>query len=311
MPDYGMKASKAGEDVKTAALKDLRFNSEKGAFKILKCGNANFTTDGSGNGSASIAHGASYPPGLFALRKGVAKNVLLSGATEYSNAFFPIGSPNMYVKDDDLHHAIHCYSNNDNANLIIQALGGKPSTAMDFRYYALVDQSGTFTGADGISTPNDYGLKSAKAGFDVLTAKEYQLAFSSKYKILQYFAVNKKSQALTLPRMFTSYHDQDQEEATYVDIIHGLGFAPLSFVYFDSPAMGSILVKAPMTFEDGQDIFNYQVAYFIDATRIRVWFWRRSRFWEPTNTIYGDWDAETITIRVLVTTENLAGAAFP
>lgn len=306
MADYGMKASKAGQDVKTAVAKDLRFNSEKGALKIFKCGDASFTTDGSGNGSVTIAHNMGYPPALFVYRKATARFDFLSGSTEYSNAFFPVGAPNFYVKDDVLHHAIHAYTND--TNLYINCNGGKASTTMYFRYYILVEQSATFTAADSITTSNDYGFKVSKPGFDIATAKEYQLAFSSKYKILQYFSVNKKSQALTLPAMWPSEIDDTVEEATYVDVVHGLGFAPLVFVFFDSPTFGNVLVKAPVVLENSLDYFAYAVSYFADATRVRVYFWRWCLLLIDSE---GDFPEETITVRVLVTTEDLAGAAFP
>lgn len=306
MANYGMKASKAGQDVKTAASKDLRFNSEKGALKIFKSGDANFTTDGSGNGSVTIAHNMGYPPGFFAYRKATAKNTSMSGTTEYSNAYFPVGAPNFYVKDDLLHHAIHAYA--DATNLYILCSGGKASTAMYFRYYILVEQSATFSSADSITTSNDYGFKVSKPGFDIASAKEYQLAFSSKYKILQYFSVSKKSQAITLPAMWPSEIDDTVEEATYVDFTHGLGFAPLVFVFFDSPTFSNLLVKAPVTLENALDYFAYSVSYFADSTRVRVYFWRWCNLLINDE---GDFPAETITIRALITTEDLAGTAFP
>lgn len=307
MADYGMKVSKAGIDVKTALAKNLRFNSEAGAFKIFKSGDASFTTDGSGNATATIAHNMGYAPAFFIYRKATARWDWLSSTTEYTNAFFPVGAPNFYVKDDSLHHAIHAYA--DATNLYIRAYGGKPSTTMNFRYYILVDQSMSFSSADSITTSNDYGLKVAKLGFSTATAKEYQLAFSSKYKIVQYFEVSKKSQALTLPVMFASYHDNLVEEATYVDFTHGLGITPLCFVSFDSPTLGNVLVKAPVTIENGLDDFAYSVAHFVDATRLRVYFYRMSEY--VASTLHGNFSAETITVRVLITTEDLAGATFP
>lgn len=158
MANYGLKVSKSGDSVLTAASKDLRFNSENGAFKVFKSGDANFTTNSSGNGSVTIAHNMGYAPSFVVYRKATARYDFLSGSTEYTNAYFPVGSPNFYVKDDTLHHAIHAYA--DGTNLKIECKGGKTSTAMYFRYYIFVDQSQTFSPVYGALTNTlpKYGL---------------------------------------------------------------------------------------------------------------------------------------------------------
>jgi hypothetical protein len=302
---YGLKVTKAGDSVLTEPIKTQRFNSNKGAFKIFMADDVQLTTNGSGNATATIAHNLNYAPGFFVFRKATARWTLLSSTTDYTNAFFPVGEPNFYVKDDTLHHAISAYADED--NLYIQVNGGKPSTIMDFRYYILVDLSEAFSSTDGIALSNDYGFKVSKEGESVLTGQEYDMNFSTKYKIPQYYAVSKKTETLTLPEMFSSHYDDSAEEATYVDFNHGLGYAPLFIAHVSSDLFDDT-VQVPITSINSLDVFAYAVNGFADATRIRIYFWRSSLFFitpQPT------WPAETVTIRIYIFTEDLAGDAFP
>jgi len=247
-----------------------------------------------------------YAPAFFILRKGTAQNTLMSGATEYANAFFPLGL-NKYFKDDAYTWFIHPYA--DTTKLYIEARNAKPSTTMNFRYYILVDLSQVFSGADGVAHRVTHGLKIAREGFNVQTAKEYQLAFSSEYKIAQYHAVNCKTETLTLPAMFASYHDQDVEEATYVDIVHGLGFAPLPIIHaYGSYTTSGILRETPITTIGPIDNWSGSISWFSDSTRVRIYFWRSSIY-----SVLGteSFPAETITLRAYLLAENLASEAYP
>lgn len=306
--DYGIKVTKAGDNVLSTIIKNQRFNTGKGAFKMFKSADATLTTNGSGDGSTSVAHNLDYAPAFFVMRKGTARWDFLTGSTEYSNAFFPVGSPNYYVKNDPLHHGVHVYADGDNIN--IQVDGGTPSITMNFRVYILVDKSEAFSDPDNVSLVNDYGFKVSKEGASVLSGKEYEMGFSSKYKILQGFNVSNKSETLTLPQMNASYHDQDVEEATYVDFEHGLGYPPLFMAFFESPLLDDKLVAVPLTLPDGLEIFTYGVSGFCDATRIRIYFWRFA-YYNPITGVGSNWDAETITVKVHVFAENLLGDTFP
>lgn len=65
MGDYGIKISKPGFDVKTAAVKDQIFNSSYNNFKIVAQGQTTITV-GSTAGTeyiTNIAHGLSFTPG--------------------------------------------------------------------------------------------------------------------------------------------------------------------------------------------------------------------------------------------------------
>jgi hypothetical protein len=232
-------------------------------------------------------------------RKGTARWDFLSGSNEYTNAYFPVGSHNDYVKDDVLHHAIHAYADED--NVYVQVSGGKTSTAMDFVYVLFVDQSEEFSTADGIVT-DTYGLKIAKSGFDVKTAYEYQLRFSSQYKILQFYNVSKKTETLGFDRIFASAVDTDVEQGGYVDFTHGLGYAPLALVYGQAGGTGNRLVKLPYMAENSIDTPSTIISYFTDSTRIRVYWYRNSLY----SALPVDLPADTLTVKILPFTQSLA-----
>jgi len=296
---HGLRISKPGDDVKTATSKNLAFDSSKGALKIFTTGTLSLTTNSSGNATASAAHNLNYAPGFFMFRKATAKWSLIA-ATEYTNSFFPVGAPNFYVKDDPYHHAIHAYA--DGTNIYVQVDDGNPSTTMDFMYLLLVDQSEEFSSADGITNAS-YGLKIAKSDFDVKTAKEYQLGFSSQYKILQHYAESYKTSSLTFPGIFASYYNTSVSQVSYVDFEHGLGYPPLFMAYVTGAnATGNKLVKAPFVDTNGIDIFNTSVSGFADATRIRIYWWRSSTFFIS---LLDNRPTDTLSLKMCIFTENL------
>jgi len=68
MTNYGIKISKPGFDVKTAAVKDQVFNSEANSLKIWMTGSTNISVseftgfEGTGIGDVDIAHNLGYAP---------------------------------------------------------------------------------------------------------------------------------------------------------------------------------------------------------------------------------------------------------
>jgi hypothetical protein len=116
--------------------------------------------------------------------------------------------------------------------------------------------------------------------------------------------------------MWASYADQDVEEATYIDFEHGLGYAPYFHAYF-TPTSG-VLRQIPYTenslfYESGVLYYydtSYEVSAWCDATRIRVTFYRHSAWLSPdfeANVLYA---AQTINVKVIPYTENLAGLNY-
>jgi hypothetical protein len=298
---HGIAISNQGDDVLDTTIANMRFISLYGALKIYSKGTLSLTTDSSGNATASAAHNMGYAPGVFVYRKATARYDFLSGSTEYTNAYFPIGTYNDYVKDDTLHHAIHAYADED--NVYVQVSGGKASTAMNFTYVLFVDQSESFSTADGITT-DTYGLKIAKTAIDVKTAYEYQLRFSSQYKILQFHNVSKKVETITFDRIFASVLDTNVEQGSYVDFNHGLGYPPIVFPFGIAGATGDRLVKLPYMAQNSIGAPGTIISYFIDSTRIRVYWYRQSMY----SALPLDLPDDTLTIKVLPFTEDLSDA---
>lgn len=299
---YGMKVSKAGDDVKLVTnLNDLVYLSENNTLKLYKWGNLQLTTNGSGNGSASFTHNLNYAPAFFVFRKGTAHYNFLDAGT-YANAFFPLGGINLF-SDGVIHHAFKAYS--DASNVTITCTSGTPNTTFTFRFYILVDLSQTFSNPDNVTHLKDWGIKCSKAGVDVKTAAEYNLTQSSRYKSLQFYPQSVYN--LTLNNMdafFASPVDTYVEQGTYIDITHNLGYAPFFLAFAKIGTVNTIL---PFYSENSIDLFNYSVEGFADSTKIRLYHWRSSTY--ANSILYDNWSSETLELKLFVFTENLAGAS--
>lgn len=303
MSDYGIKVSAPGDDVKTALDKDLMFHSNYGALKIFDKGTLSFTTDSNGDAIASVNHNLGYAPAFFMFRKATAQNTLMSDSAEYTNAYFPVAGFDEYVKDDSLHHGLHAYC--DDTKVYIHASDAKASTAMEFVYILLVDQSQEFSAADGITLDQDYGFRISKEGFDVQSAKEYQMAFSSKYKILQYYEVSKKISSLTFDEIFASAVDTFIEQGSYVDFTHGLGYPPLFIAFAQATeSTDGDLQKLPYSQNYSAGVPNTIISGFADATRVRLYWYRNSEY-GFTPLVRPN---ETLDLKIYIFTEDLSDA---
>ena len=67
MGDYGIKMSLKGYDVKTANDQQLAITSKRNCLKLKEIATTTVTTDGSGAGTRTIAHGLSFAPVVIAL----------------------------------------------------------------------------------------------------------------------------------------------------------------------------------------------------------------------------------------------------
>ncbi len=298
--NYGLKISTPNNDAQSQTDANLAFTSKYPSLKLIKSGDISVTTDGSGDGTNSVAHSLGFAPAYFAFQKTTAAWSLLD-ATTYANAYVSDpGIANQWGGDN--HYKIHVYT--DATNIYLQAKGAAASTTYTIHYLLFVDLAQDYTGAD-ISVDNDWGFKVSRDGVDVLSAKQYQLSYSSRYKPIQYYDVNYKVTTLTLPIMYASPIDTSQEEGTYVDINHGLTYPPFFLAFFRSDTYNStISFSVPYLGVNAADNWSNSVAGFCDATRVRIAFWRKS-FWsapspDPT------WVAETITLKVYIFTEDMS-----
>lgn len=305
MANYGIKVSKSGDDVFSYTdANDLQFTSQYSTLKLYKWGTTTLTTNSSGNGSVNIAHDLGYAPAHLVFRKGTASCSFIS-ATTYTNSFFPLGAINKY-SDDANHVAFDCYT--DSTNLTINCVSGTASTTFTFRYYIFVDLAQTYTGDDSVGQLKNWGFKVSKPGYSVLTAKEYNMNYSTRYKSLQYYPQSQFEQDLTLPIMWANHEDTEVEEMTYVDFNHNLGYAPLfmAFVNIYSTSLGAWAShQIPIYMENGLSA-GWSVSGFCDSTRIRIYFWRYSVY--ALGTLYGNYAKETVNIKTIIFTENLASS---
>ncbi|CAN8139764.1 hypothetical protein THIOSC15_1840003 [uncultured Thiomicrorhabdus sp.] len=309
MSDYGIKASGSDDSLYALLDEELQFNSKYSSLKLFKWGDASFTTDGAGAGTATIAHGLGYQPIAIAFRKYTASWDASEGllpATEYPEAFSHIGALNWYGNGNrSIDFRVRC----DDYNLFISdgGIGNlAANTKYDFRYYILVDLAQSFSASSNITLTGNHGIKVAKENKDVLSGKEYNMDYSSKYKALQYYDGHILSQDITLPAMWASAVDEYVSEVTYVDFLHNLGYPPFYLAYMSD---GSKCTTIPYYSENGIDIFNYNVAGFCDKNRVRIYFWRASSY--LLGTVYDTWSSETLTIKCIMFAENLMGEASP
>lgn len=298
--DYGIKVTKPGQDVATVTDKDAVFSTKFSTLKIYLSGTVTLTTDGSGNGSASVTHNLGFAPAFYVFRKGTAQYTFLD-ASSYSNAFVPETN----IQSIWIPGKFEIYSNT--TQLVINASGQSAGTTYTFKYYILVDLAGDFSGNDNVNHQFDYGFKVSKEGYDVNTAKEYQLAYSSLYKSLQYFDENYQVQELTLPLMFADLEEQSVYSGTYVDINHGLGYPPFFLAFAEDFADSgyNVLVPAAIGYDTVAAPESYEsVEGFSDSTRIRLSWVRHSQS-DSDGDLATTFAAKTITIKCFIFTENL------
>lgn len=306
MSDYGISI---GSNIDTNTDKTINFTSKYSSLKLYKWGDVSFTTNGSAQGSVEIPHDLGYTPIVEVYRKTTAQYTFLS-ATSYSNAYMDVRVANSYGGSDNNEVAevrtdASKITIKDRTFIFSNTGGPQPNTTYYFRYMIFVDKSEVFTNKSNVSLTGDYGFKVAKDGIDVFSGQEYNMAYSSKYKAVQFYDQLIMSSSLTLPAMWASVLDQETEEATYVDFTHNLGYPPY-FIFFIK--FGSRWLQAPF-FESGYITNGYisEISGWCDSTRVRILFSRKS-YWSlfnDENERGGEFEATTHEIKVVVFTVNL------
>lgn len=301
---------KVGSNIETNTDNELKITTKFSSLKLYKWFNAELTTDVTGYGLAEYPHDLGYVPVIQVWGKHTAEFTFLS-ATTYPNAFSLIDNYNSYR---DYGTGIIYYADNEKITiktLAVEGIGGGalPNTTYYFRVLIWVDLSEAFTDPSNIALTGDYGFKVSNPGKDVLTAKEYEMEYSSKYKAIQYYPNHILTSSLTLPEMWASPYDTYEQEATYVDFNHNLGYPPMFLVYSDLG--GASLFEMPYTTISpaGGILYKglHEVSAWCDSSRVRVLFHRESiaNFTDALGEVYSD---ETINIYVVIFTENLMGA---
>lgn len=287
-----MVGIKVGDDVDLQSDIQLQLSSKYPNLKAYKWGDAVFTLDGSGNAIVEILHGLGYAPAFVVFR-------------HLGNNFYPIHG------DDSI------FAFSDSSKLTIQVIDGasKLGAAGTLRYYIFIDKIQEFTGSGFYGILPKSGIKVANLGFDAQTAEEYNLAWSSRYKSLQYFSESIKEAQISLPLNRASLENQDQIASTYVDFTHGFDYPPFFLAW--AIVSGSSLREIPFSdYDNVVDTIPFSFIYssvsaFCDSSKIRVTFQTESIF-DTDESVWaaaGETPAATLTIRVLPFTESLISRA--
>jgi hypothetical protein len=282
---------------------NLIFSSKYNTLKVLAKNTTTVSTNGSGNGTTQIAHNLGYAPAFYVYRKGTAtwqnENTASPYNATHTNSYFPAtGMWNSWVSKSDL---FEVYS--DSTYLYIQAISATANTTYDFMYFVFSDLAQSFN-ESSILGNQDVGIKISQSGNDVLDSeKPFKMGFSTRFRSLKYIPEKSSTTSLSLPLIFSSFADQSAEEAVFVDINHGLGYPPFFLAYFTGSTFSDALevgVGFPLT-----DIGHpfYEVSSFVDATKIRITFFRRASYFVGSNETL---TAETINIKYLIFDEDLS-----
>lgn len=317
---------KAGSNINTNTDSQLKLTSKFSSLKLYKWGDTSITTNGSGVGSVEIPHDLDYTPIVVVLRKRTAQYPFLSSTT-YSNTFSRL-TFNPYFAGGELDFIYYADDEKlriENVNTGIGSGGvlvaPSPSTTYHFRYMIFVDKSESFSDHSNIALTNDYGFKVSQQDVDVLTGEEYEMAFSSKYKSLQYYENHILSSSLTLPAQWASINSSNSriEAATYVDFNHNLGYAPYFLVFSTHPSysLGSSLFLEPFRYYSN-GYFAYKgiesVTGWADSQRVRVTFSRTSDASGDVSPVtpYGEeFTSKTVQIKVVIFAESLTAQGSP
>ncbi len=313
MSNYGLKISNPGNDVKIDDDKDLFFVSDKPVLKAFKVLNITVTTNGSGNGTTTTAHGLDYQPAFDVFIKGTARNWFDKDNNTYANSFFPIQNLVHNGWYDEFFNIVPYVTT---SNIVISISDASvPNQTFTFRVYLYVDNLRSSYSGDGLSQAGKYGMRISKEGVDVKSAKEHQLVYSTDYLALQFHNVHKyANRTITLPAQRSSIQSTPVNAGGYVDFNHGLGYQP----YFKAFAFSSLdtnkLYELPHIEGNGGSGSGSGKSWmsFCDVNKIRVSFWRQSTTSSSASSIIvnGDYPVETITIKIIVFTENLAGDIY-
>ena len=263
MGDLGIKVSKAGEDVLTAADEKLIYSSAFNTLKVFAKGSLNLPVSGAGDGIVSVAHNLGFAPAFKAF----------------------IASPAKYVPDPGTvnlawgwdFNRLHVYT--DDTYLYFQADNAFPNRTYVLKYYIFADLAQTFAGSS-VALTEDYGIKMSQPGFNVKTARLYELSYSSSFPALKFDDTLVGDHLLSLAAINCT--DAPNDQNTSVSIAHGLGYQPFflcgfktddSTIYSPAPAAHRFLlpwsVHSPTT-----DAAVWSVEAYCTATHV-VFNWYR------------------------------------
>jgi len=206
MGNYGIKISKEGYDVKTATPSQLIYSSKWSNFKIYTTLDCTVTLTGTQQeGTNTVANPLPYPPVFFPYVQ----------SSTIPNKWRPALMGGSVSMPDDYNWGGVAVFYNLNQNLFDCYIShiGTGTRTFTFKIILFVDQfSGT---PQTLPSIDNFGIKIAKEGVSVLTAKDSELSMTSKYSNLTVALSNS-----------VSVTDRG-------DITHNLGYVPIYLVWFN------------------------------------------------------------------------------
>lgn len=290
MNNIGVKTS-ADKSIFTDKDHELTMSSKFTAFKIFKTGVVQ--TDGSG--FVEVKHGLGFTPTFSVFRMGSATwQETLTGvdSNTYNNVYFPsLTGHHSWVANQNL------VETSTSINSLYIESGG---ANIYYKYYIFYDLGQFFSDVPGSNLGNQ-GLKVSFNNKNVLTSGDYNMGFTSKYKILQFNKFKSGQTQMTLPALKGSqFSDPTPQEATYLDIFHGMGYPPFFLAFNIDPSYSSTIWREIPDNGDSAVGVVDKVSSWCDATRIRISWWRKTSY--ATGVSH---NATTITIKWLIFDEDL------
>lgn len=296
MPKYGTKISKPNINVLTASDADLIFSSEFNTPKVFAKGSLTLTTDGSGNGTVSVAHNLGFAPAFKAFVK--------SGTTYYPD-------PSTVNRNFGTNFfKLHAYT--DSTNLYFQAYGAAASTTYYLKYYIFVDLAQLYSGST-LPPSDDYGVKISQEGEEVTEAELYELAYSSEFPALKFN--DNIVGSFTLSRPAINCTDVPNYQSISGAISHSLGYPPFFLCAFKTdnsqvyPSSNQDRHTLPWSQHGTYNADIWTLEARCTASQVIFNWYREAQcvtFITPCDGGCVNWNAETITIYYYIFREDLS-----
>lgn len=212
MGDYGAAVSQKGYDVKTCDDRFLVWSSAFQNFKIYNRYSVSTTIPASGSNVITITHNLGYYAPFI---------VIYNGASNDSGYFMYVPNATPFWGRFD---GRYVQSFQNTLDIIVYSSFGNlaTGTTVYFTVYLLLNDFTTITeqnintGLTSGASNTDYGIICSKDGYDVKTATQDQLSFSSSYPGY----IIDKIEKVTISSNNTNYY-----------VTHSLGYVPNVLVY--------------------------------------------------------------------------------
>jgi len=302
--DHGIAVAKPGFDVSTATGDQFAFSSKYNTFLIFDEQSLIVAGTG-GTVNSTISHNLGYKPAFMAfLKSGTTDTV---DGVSYSNAIFHCESEffHPFVNSADKQaHAVLVRSDTSDVLVRTIASSGQNHDMYVYTFVDLAEETSVVPAQSG----NNYGIRIAQKGYDVLTEPDYRMIYSSRYKAFTIAAtgtITVNAGAVTLNDL---EEDLTKVEVLFSSIGVSSGHHPFIFMaegkdfsnndYPTTDAYLSMTGIVGVVNSGGLLGANYNL--FLTDDRIVAYIWRSFEFFgggDPANLSY---PAMSITFRYMI-----------